>query len=149
METITMKRSLTVRDIYGIPQKLDDNRVKEIVEIVGTVSSIRETDDKFSPGNLRYALIGDFEATNLETGELFCGPKTFLPETAQTEILDAFKKNDYKKIKFAFSIGYKNSDTRAGYSYICRPMVKPTPFDSLAEIRASLKGKRKPKDNSA
>lgn len=144
MTTLTSKKRLTVKDIYGTPKKLgDDSDVLEIVRITGIVSSIRETEDKYSPGHIRLALVGEFEAVNVSSGDIFYGPKAFLPYQAQTEIQRVFRESNSKKVHFAYSISYKNSATRTGYEYVCRALIKTAYYDSLVNLRPNLKAKTK------
>lgn len=144
MTTLTSKKRITVRDVYGVPEKLTTNdMVCDALTVIGVLHSCRDVDDKYNPGSVRFELVGEFEATNIKTGEIFYATKLYLPEAAHVELLKSFKDSKFQSLKFSYLISYKNSTNRAGYEYICKSLIKPFVSDPLSDLRPKLKGKGK------
>lgn len=83
------------------------------------------------------AFIGQFRATNIETGEVFDGPNLFLPDVA-SGLMRAQHDNAEGPIQFAFDIGVKPASTPHGYEYTVTPLMAPSESDPLAVLAAKL-----------
>ena len=87
------------------------------------------------------ALVGRFEAINIETGEVFEAPQCFLPEPLNTMIAEALDEVDdegervNKSLGFSVEIGIKPSDVPIGYEYTTKENVKADIDDPLAQLR--------------
>lgn len=134
----TLLRKITVKGVFGpITRPNKGDKPVDIMHVLGNVSGVRELEDKFKPGELSYALRGNFEATNLETGEMFTAPECFLPEPTQSMLVEQIKKGEVD-VQFVITISYKHSETAIGYEYVSKPHMKPTGVDILANLRAAL-----------
>ena len=136
MVTITDKRKITIRETFGVPEKLKEGDSPiHILNVYGILHSVREVDDKYKPGETSISLYGDMEAVNMVTGEIFSAPKAFLPASILDEVVKAFKANKHNSIIFAYSIHYKNSPHKPGYVYVCRQLAPITVHDPFASVR--------------
>lgn len=134
----TLLRKITIKAVFGtIDRPKENDKPVEIMHIIGNASGVRELEDKFKPGQVTYALRGQFEATNTVTGEVFTAPECFLPEPTQSMIADQLRKGS-TDVQFAVSLSYKFSKTAVGYEYVTKPHVKASGVDLLAELRAAL-----------
>jgi hypothetical protein len=134
----TLLRKITVKAVYGdIERPKETDKPVDVMHVIGNAFGVRELEDKYKPGEMTYALRGDFEAVNIGTGEVFRAPEVFLPEPTQSMIVDQIRKGA-TDIQFALSISFKFSKTAVGYEYVTKPHVKPSGVDLLAELRASL-----------
>jgi len=134
----TLLRKITVKGVYGaIVRPSEGDKPTDIMHVIGNASGVREIEDKFKPGQMTYALRGQFEATNVVTGEVFTAPECFLPEPTQSMIADQIRKGS-TDVQFAVSLSYKFAKTAVGYEYVTKPHVKASGVDLLAELRATL-----------
>jgi len=134
----TLLRKITVKGVYGaIVRPSEGDKPTDIMHVIGNASGVREIEDKFKPGQMTYALRGQFEATNVVTGEVFTAPECFLPEPTQSMITDQIRKGS-TDVQFAVSLSYKFAKTAVGYEYVTKPHVKASGVDLLAELRATL-----------
>ena len=91
------------------------------------------------------ALVGRFEAVNLETGEVFESPQCFLPEPHNTMIQVSLEELDddgnrvNNSVGFSIEVGVKPSDVPIGYEYTTKENVKADVADPLASLREATK----------
>lgn len=102
------------------------------------------------------ALVGRFEATNIETGEVFQAPQCFLPEPLNTMIAESLEETETDEdgketrvnssVQFSVEVGIKPSDVPIGYEYTTKEIVEADTADPLAALReASAKALPAPK----
>jgi hypothetical protein len=113
----------------------------DILKIAGVITSIR-------PGQTQlgeYAeLVGQFQAVNLETGEMFQSGKAILPNFIADPMVEASKGGS--EVEFAIQIGVKrNEGSVVGYEFSVKPLVEPKVSDKLAKLleHAKIDGKKK------
>lgn len=95
------------------------------------------------------ALRGQFEASNLITGEVFGGSVLFLPDVALDAILPALA-GDNANVKFALDITVMKDETSTiGYAYSFVPLLKPDENDPLEKMRNELKQLEAPKSDKS
>lgn len=83
--------------------------------------------------------LGSFEATNVETGEVFRSGKLFLPNVASNLLEAAVANNGGANVEFAFDIGVKEDDTSAvGYVYTASPIMEASENDPIALMKTRL-----------
>lgn len=83
------------------------------------------------------ALQGRFEATNLETGEVFAAGLCFLPDVALNYIAPAIQSGG-KAVMFAIDITVLDDENSpVGYVYGFRPVIEAA--DPLDELRSQVK----------
>ena len=94
------------------------------------------------------ALTGQFEASNLETGEVFAAPVAFLPEPLNGLIAAKVRTpgEDGKgvSVKFAVMVGVKPAKNQFGLEYTVRELVDVKENDPLADLRQALPALPKP-----
>lgn len=114
-----------------------------VCRVIGKVVNIEQ--DKGQHGEY-YNLMGIFEGTNLQTGELIGARKCNLPGLAEAEIVEAFKavaekakKGAIVEIEFGydFSVMPNTKEESVGYEFACAPLMKQT-IDPLAALKKSL-----------
>jgi hypothetical protein len=102
----------------------------DILKIAGVITAIR-------PGQTQlgeYAeLVGQFQAVNLVTGEMFQSGKAILPNFIADPMVDASKGGS--EVEFAIQIGVKrNEGSVVGYEFSVKPLVEPKVSDKLAKL---------------
>jgi len=102
----------------------------DILKIAGVITAIR-------PGQTQlgeYAeLVGQFQAVNLETGEMFQSGKAILPNFIADPMVEASKGGS--EVEFAIQIGVKrNEGSVVGYEFSVKPLVEPKVSDKLAKL---------------
>lgn len=105
-----------------------------LMRVLGLANAIKT-------GNSAYggwiAFMGQFEATNILTGEVYRGAALHLPDTAADLLAPVVKKADGADVMIGFDIGVKPSNTAQGYEYTVTPLTKPSENDALAALKAS------------
>jgi hypothetical protein len=87
------------------------------------------------------ALVGQFEATNMDTGEVYQAPQCFLPEPLNSMLAESLNELDDDEnrvnasVQFAVEVGFKPSDTPIGYEYTTKEIVEADTADPLAALR--------------
>lgn len=101
------------------------------------------------------ALLGQFEATHAETGEVSSGANLFLPDVALTPILVALSQEGTRGVEFAIRISAKFVDAaktgKAGgvpYEYTWEPLLPPDANDPVTRIKARLLALNAPEKDS-
>lgn len=88
------------------------------------------------------ALMGQFEATNVETGETFAGAQLFLPDVALVPLQVALSAEGSRGVEFAIKISakYAKSDKAGGaaYEYTWEPLLPPDNNDPVTRLKARL-----------
>lgn len=98
--------------------------------------------DKIKLGNTQYGetveFIGNFEATDILTGEIYRGSRLFLPpvltDMLRAEVVAAGETG----VQFAFDIGIDSANNAHGYQYTITPLTAPSVSDPLAQMKAAL-----------
>jgi len=115
----------------------------QVCRIIGKVTELEA--DKGQYGDY-YNLFGDFEAWNLQTGEVLGARKCNLPGLAEAEIVAQYqilkekaKKGESVEIHFGFDFSVMPNDKKesVGYEFASAPLMKQT-VDPLAALRKSL-----------
>lgn len=150
---VSVKKKLTVRDVFGVVRvkdlpeltiaeayKKDDgtdglrsvpnpaNIEKVLCRIAGVATSLRSGDSSYGPWS---ALVGQFGAQNMVTGELISGEECIIPGAFGSMLVRQLKESltldAGSSVSFAVEIfakrSPKNSDEK--YEYIVRPQVAP------------------------
>ncbi len=132
-------RKISAKSVCG---KLEKPTKATSLFIVGGIAN------KVKRGSSDYgdwaALVGQFEATNIETGEVFVGPQCFLPEPLNSMMAATLDETDAEgervnaSVQFAVEVGYKKADTATGYEYTTKEIVSADAADPLAAIREEM-----------
>lgn len=109
----------------------EDGTVKSLYTIIGVAVGVKRGTSDYGDW---VALVGQFEAVNLETGERFASANAFLPDVAHG-LIEAQLGNS-QSVQFAFTIGARVDDSSSvGYTYTAEPILPPDHKDPLEELR--------------
>lgn len=139
---IKLVSKLSMKSIFGNPRTALPANDKEtsgpLVRIVGTVGSVKSGESNFGEW---LAFIGQFQAVNLKTNEVFRSGKMFLPTVAQDMLLGAVQSVDSSGVEFAFDIGIMRDDeAQVGYQYVVVPLLEVSEADPCARLLAQVGG---------
>lgn len=113
-----------------------------VMRLVGRVSGRRDGTSQYGEW---VALLGDFQAVNLITGELFAGGQAFLPKII-TNMIDT-RVRDGEIVEIALELGVKPSvKGQTGYEYTVRPLVEPTVSPAMGALTRHLQLENKKKE---
>ena len=102
------------------------------MSIMGIASGIKLVPTQYGPA---VGFTGDFEAINIETGEVFRSPVAYIPEPAQGLLAAKLKTNE--SVQFSFIVGViKSEKSVTGYEYTVKPVVEESQADALKSLRA-------------
>ena len=114
----------------------EDGTIQNLYTVIGMAVGTKSGTSDFGDWT---GLVGQFEATNLETGERFASANLFLPDVAQGLIEAQLANAENHQVQFAFVIGaMADSNSPVGYSYTAQPILPPDAKDPLADLRASV-----------
>lgn len=123
----------------GVPEV--PTKATPLYTVIGVATGVRTGASSYGEFT---ALKGQFEATNLATGEQVTAPQCFLPEplngmiAAQLAMVDDDGNPLAKTARFAVEVGVIPAKTATGYEYTARELVDTTENDPLADLRKAL-----------
>lgn len=142
-----LTKKLSVAKIVGkvnVRKLPEDGSVLNLFTVIGNAVGTKSGTSDFGDWT---GLVGQFEATNLETGEQFASANLFLPDVAQGLIEAQLANSDTHQVQFAFVIGAKADESSSvGYTYTAQPILPPDAKDPLADLRASVLALEAPAD---
>jgi hypothetical protein len=151
-------RKISARTVYGSKGAVleavfkDKTKPHPLYRIVGICTGTRtgqsiegETDGaikrKPQPGDKMRdwtALLGNFEAVNALTGEVFRSGVCFLPNYV-ADLVAGQLTGDVDNVRFAFDITAQYAEESAtSYVYAATPLIAPKPDDPLAILTGSI-----------
>jgi|NOAtaT_6_FD_contig_21_9652368_length_576_multi_3_in_0_out_0_2 hypothetical protein len=109
----------------------------DLFTVFGIVHGVKKIESQFSdePDN---CYIGDFEAVNLKSGEIFKGSKLYLPEPANTMLDTKVQAAQGQKTKFKYTIGVTaptDKRNKAGYEFIANDLMAAVSDQEMDELR--------------
>lgn len=136
---IVIVSKLSMATIKAQPAKYATDEGAPIAVVYGQATGIKEVVDKVR-GDVYHALVGQFEAQNLNTGEVFRSGQLYLPTGIHEMVEDAVKKleGDTDFVTFALQIRALKAANKSGYSYEAQSLMKATQVDPLDDLRANL-----------
>ena len=151
---IQLLKKISLRSVFGdkgdvleIVMK-DKNKEHALMRIIGFANGTREAKSR-EPGDdgekiLSTGLVGEFEATNLQTGEVFSSSVAWLPQMA-VDLVSGRLGDGNDRVGFAFDVGAVYSTKAAtSYEYTVRPLIESKPSDAMAELQKQLPNVSKP-----
>jgi len=129
-------RKISAKSVCGKTEKPE--KAKGLFLVGGIANKVKTGDSLYGTWT---ALVGQFEATNIDTGEVFVAPQCFLPEpmngmiAASLEQVDKDGKRINSSVQFAIEVGVKKADNQIGYEYTAKEIMKSDAADPLASIR--------------
>ena len=133
--------------IKVIPQKhINVGKSTPIAQVYGKASGIKPVVDK-DRGEVFNSIVGNFEAVNLETGEVYNSGVLYLPSGIHAMVENAankLAKDSTETVDFALEIRVVQSANKAGYSYEAVNLIPAALVDPIATIRAQITGRPAP-----
>jgi len=136
----SLVRKISAKSVCGKVEK--PKKATPLFTVIGIASKTKSGQSDFGPWT---SLLGQFEATNIDTGELFIAPACFLPEPLNSMIAASLEETDdegkqvNRSVQFAVEVGYKPNETAIGYEYTTKEIVESDQADPLAALRAEAK----------
>lgn len=139
---------ITIKDIGCNPKKVnglpDTERTLPLCRIYGKCNAVRVQVDSRKPDEPYTYFAGNFEAINLDGGEVYRSGKMFLPkglsELMEAQVKAALAEDSSASITFGFEIQAVKSTNAIGYSFQAATLRKPEAEDELSNIRKLIKG---------
>lgn len=106
--------------------------------VYGVVNAFEKVETSYGDSD---RLLGQFEAVNKETGEIFISGQLFLPRGLSKLITGKMSKAS-PSVQFAYSVGSKPviaKDGEPSYEYTFTEEVEPDAADSLSKLRAAAR----------
>jgi len=136
-------KKISPKTVVGSPAVPE--KAVALFTVIGIASGVKTGP---SPYGEYVALTGQFEATNLETGEMYAAPVCFLPDPLQGMIVAKLRTPDSDgnlvTVQFGVEVGIKPAKTATGYEYSVRELVEADRNDPLADLRKALPALPKP-----
>jgi len=133
---IVSKLSLKAAGVQPKRGSIKEGEPQDLAVVIGACRKSDTVQTTFGDSD---RFIGDFEMTNMATGEVFRSTKLFLPDIfgeAMVNQLNARDDGDDSAVEFAVIIGVKYQEKGGfGYEYTVRPLVATKQRDSLAHLR--------------
>jgi len=131
-------KKVSIKTVFGdVKAALKKGQIADgaqVMRVMGIASGIKTGETQFGTWN---ALLGQFRATNLVTGEQFNSGKCFLPESAMELIVPVVQAGN--TAEFAVDIGVKENDTLAiGYEYTVTPLIDQGGSDAMESLEARV-----------
>jgi hypothetical protein len=137
---VSLLSKLSTATVYGrIERPADGAPPKALFNIYGVTHSIKRGQTTMGEYT---AFLGNFEAVNLDTGEIFAGGKAFLPRVVEEMVVGALASAQAggdvsASVQFALQVGIRTEPKNAyGYVYTCTPLVEIAQGDVLQHLRA-------------
>jgi hypothetical protein len=108
---------------------------QELMRVFGTANKAKGVNTNFGE-SIEFG--GNFEATNLLTGEIYRGTRMFLPSLVSDMLYEQVKQADGQDVQFAFDIGADSANTPNGYQYTITPLIAVAATDPLTLLKQSL-----------
>lgn len=127
MSTTNLVRKLSTKTIIGARIRLNEGEAERyLFRLAGRVTGIQTGNSDFGPW---VAFKGNFQAQRAD-GELFAGPKCFVPEPVQSMLEDKIQSQLadglVPSIQFGIDVYAVADDTAAvGYQFKVVPVLKP------------------------
>lgn len=122
-------RKITVASVYGKVKVADIPEDEEIAlcRMAGVASGVKSGESQYGEWEI---LLGEFAATNSQTGEIYAGGACAVPgamgEVILSQLKSALMEDAASKLKFSVDIFAKVSPRDPNkYEYIVRPVLAP------------------------
>jgi hypothetical protein len=115
-KTRRVARKITISDVCGKVAKGSITEPKNLMNVLARVTSMKPQETQYGP---YIDFRGQFEATNLETGEIHQGSRMIVPSIVEQELEAAFEGSESDGVILAaFTVGVQPSERGSmGYEY--------------------------------
>jgi hypothetical protein len=130
---VSLVNKITVKDVCGgkVPRITEET---PLMRVIGFAQGLKTGESTFGEW---VALLGQFKATNLMTGEIYSSAKCILPDIAQEGIVAALQSGAAKTVEFALDIIAIPAETPTGYQYVAQPLLDNN-SDALEALEARI-----------
>lgn len=125
-------KKITVKTVCGVIKA--PSKDVNLMRVVGIATGVKSGESNYGPWQ---AMRGQFQATCLETGEIFRSGVCILPGVAQDLLIPQLYGTDTKGVEFGMEIGIRPSEVPIGYEYTCNPLFQMD-NDPLANVLMRL-----------
>lgn len=129
-------KKLSIKTVCGRPEfekGSEDGTEVKLMQIFGQATGTKGGTSTYGDWE---CLLGNFEATNMETGETYRAAQLFMPDVAHEPIAQAVKLTDNGSVDFAVEIvALKDSESSVGYVYSMKPLIQAAESDPLTALR--------------
>jgi len=134
----TLLRKLSAKNIMGGKVEAPEKPV-DLYTIIGIATGVKSGTTTYG---MWHMLTGQFEATRVDTGEVFTSGGAFLPEPLNDMICAQLlqKDKDGNRVtdsaQFSVMVSIKPADNAFKYEYVARQLAEVEQADPLASLRA-------------
>lgn len=135
-------KKISVATVYGAidaKKVLSADGPIEVMRLFGNAVGTKSGTSQYGDWT---ALIGAFEATNPETGEVMQSSQAFLPEIALIPIMTALSAEGVKGVQFAIRLFVAEAKNRkpggSVYEYTYENVLPPADNDPMQALRAQM-----------
>ena len=112
--------------------EIPKNKKEDLFSIMGIANGTKMTVTQYGEA---IGFVGDFEAVNIATGEVFRSPIAYIPDPAQGLLIAKLKT--HPDVQFSFIVGtFASTNSVTGYEYSVRPINAGEQADALKALRA-------------
>jgi len=133
MSQYNLLNKITPKTVIGSIKEVTRD-LKESTSVMRVVGIARSMSNGESDYGTWTKFKGDFQATNLLTGEIYRSPNCIMPSIVNGIIESALTEADNNAVEFAFDVTVVPNDTPIGYEFGAIPLVEPkeeSPLDAL------------------
>ena len=108
----------------------------KVMRVIGQATDIKSGNSDYGMWN---SFLGNFEATNVRTGEVFRSGQIFLPGTAENLLMGAVKGAAGAPVAFGFDISVVDSpDSQISYEYGVESIMDVSETDPIALLKQQM-----------
>jgi hypothetical protein len=128
----SLLKKISTATVYGKIKNSDKVEEKSLYRVFGLAVGTKTGTTDYGDWS---CFVGEFQAVNIHTGEMFSSSKCFLPEIVEAGIMTQLSQVEKGGVKFAFEIGIKpNEEIVIGYEYTAKSLLQVAPNNFLAEM---------------
>lgn len=133
---ITIKTLGVQPEAHSIKEQVDLARIYGVARLAKEMVG-KMTDSGDVQTSVRF--LGEFEAVNLHTGEVFNSAKLYLPKFLEEMLHTAIVADkEQNGVQFAFQVSVKPGKSPVGYVFIAQSLLAPKENNVLADMRKSF-----------
>jgi hypothetical protein len=128
---------------------VQDGTEPMVMQVIGKCTDYTKKPSSLGGDRISFCFLGKFQGTNAITGDTYRASKLYLPEIAETQLIEevtmAKEANASAVIEFGFNVGLQqNKSTKPNaskYKFLIVPLFAPSEeSDPLASLLKKVKG---------
>lgn len=141
----TILSKISVKSVLGHKVKTPE-KSEMLIQVMGVATGIKTGESDKGPWT---ALLGSFQAINMQSGNVYRSGVCFLPNIVLNLILPKLLEKESKSIEFAFNIGVApDEESAVGYVFIAEPIFDAAENDPLEMLTKKLPAPKKNPEQS-